>query len=267
MYLSPVILKPYLNEEFYTLFATLHVIVLILCHPELNSVYNLYALELSKCFIEQCRLFWGDQFIVYNVYNIIHICETVKIFGPVDNFSCYWSENFIRHLKKLYRGSNFVLEQIVKRVSETNVMLGFDNNNSAKVQHLYNHTTPEINGLFLISPIVSSFKKLQLKSTFVSVYVPDNYIINKSNKILKIKFIVVCEDLSTYFIGNYFKTYEPIFLKPLNSLDYFNVSIVSNPSTHLSVLKFSDVHCKVMLLYLHGKNYVFPILHTHTDFS
>lgn len=75
-------------------------------------------------FFDQCRIIWGDAFIVYNVHSLIHLVEDVAYRGSVDNFSCFGAENFLRYIKYLPKSGTYVLQQAVKRVHERGVTLG-----------------------------------------------------------------------------------------------------------------------------------------------
>jgi hypothetical protein len=77
-----------------------------------------YAHRRLCAFIEQARILYGTEFIVYNVHGLTHISEDVKRFGPLDEHSAFPFENFLGHLKMLLRKPQFPLQQIIRRVIE-----------------------------------------------------------------------------------------------------------------------------------------------------
>jgi len=57
--------------------------------------------------------------MVHNIQNILHLCNDVRKFGPLDNFINFPFGNYLGQLKKLLRNPFDVLPRIVRRLSES----------------------------------------------------------------------------------------------------------------------------------------------------
>lgn len=54
----------------------------------------------------------------HNVHNLLHICDDVNHFGPLDMLSAFPFENHMQVLKKFVRKGDKPIEQIVRRIHE-----------------------------------------------------------------------------------------------------------------------------------------------------
>ena len=118
LFTGPVVLLNNLREELYNNFLLLHVAMTCLLSSRLCSLYVDYADKLLKHFVVHGCKIYGPQFAVYNVHNLIHLCDDARRFGPLDNISSFPFENFLGRLKKLVRSPHLPLQQIVNRLSE-----------------------------------------------------------------------------------------------------------------------------------------------------
>ncbi|XP_076242314.1 uncharacterized protein LOC143184162, partial [Calliopsis andreniformis] len=120
LYTSPIVLRPVLQKKVYEHFLTLHVAVTILVSPTLiNTKQNIkYAEDLLKYFVQHFDQVYGEQYISHNVHNLLHVCNDVRKFGVLDNFSAFPYENFLGSLKKLLRKSEKPLQQLARRYGE-----------------------------------------------------------------------------------------------------------------------------------------------------
>lgn len=121
-YVGPIVLKNILPEREYKNFLVFHVAVKLMsskkyCHS-FNTLKNLLIF-----FVNDSCVIYGQEFLSYNVHNLLHLGDKIFRFGPLYNFSAYPFESFYQIFKKLVRKGNQVLQQIVKRVMELNVFL------------------------------------------------------------------------------------------------------------------------------------------------
>jgi len=70
-------------------------------------------------FVKSCGLIYCKEFMVHNIHNLLHLCNDVRKFEPLDNFSNFPFENYLDQLKKLLRKPSEVLPQIIRRLSES----------------------------------------------------------------------------------------------------------------------------------------------------
>lgn len=120
LYTGPIVLRSVLQKNVYEHFLTLHVAVTILVSPTLiNAEQNIkYAEDLLKYFVQHFDGIYGEQYIFHNVHNLLHLCNDVRKFGVLDNFSAFPYENFLGSLKNLLRKSEKSLQQLARRYEE-----------------------------------------------------------------------------------------------------------------------------------------------------
>jgi hypothetical protein len=85
--------------------------------PALAQSHKDHAKQLEY-FVEQGKLLYGDEFLVYNVHSMIHLADVVEEFGSLDACSSFPSENYMQKLKRLVRSGRNPIAQIEKRMSE-----------------------------------------------------------------------------------------------------------------------------------------------------
>ncbi len=269
IYLSFIVLKN-VHINIYNLFNQLQCLVVIMVHPVLYSKYNDYALDLCKTFLNNLRIVYGSESLVYSFHSMLHLIKVMRIHGPADKFSCFWSENFLHFVKKTVRSSNFPLQQAVKRILEIGVTLQINVDAPVCVSP-YNLVQQIPMPSEFEDVYVSCFKKIYLPTTFVSISPPDCYIMCKKKYVYCVDGIVTSTDDNVYFIGKKFKSHTNAFMYPLPSqhFDIFKVSLLSNSYCCLSI---DNYYCKVMLLPLKASEcnsqtrmncyYASPIFHT-----
>ena len=95
------------------------------------------------------------------MHNILHIVDDVKMYGRLDNVSCFPYENALGQLKRLVKKPQHPIAQIVRRLHEQGQQQGSQNNEfSLHMQHYsgpiifeHSHWTQfkKYRGKFLIS--------------------------------------------------------------------------------------------------------------------
>lgn len=166
LYTDPVVLKNILKNQVYLNFLSLHVAMTILVSPILSKhIDNIdYAQSLLEYFVNTFTQIYGEQYVSYNIHNLLHICADIRKYGPVDEFSAFPFENHMTYIKTLIRKPDKPLQQLVKRYAEIEI---FDLKATNRV-NFHDHmrftkshkTGPLINGY----NIVSQFKIFQINS-------------------------------------------------------------------------------------------------------
>lgn len=78
-----------MSEEYYTHFLTLNIAIRILCNSKLCITLNPYAHNLLLYFADNYRHLYGREYMSYNVHNLLHLANDVKVFETLDKFSCF----------------------------------------------------------------------------------------------------------------------------------------------------------------------------------
>lgn len=103
LYTGIVVLKGLVSDDIYYHFLLFYsAIRTIAC--EKSYLLNLPAAkEMVKDFVKYFPILYGEENVSYNVYCLLHICDSVEQYGPLDNFSAYKFENYMQPLQQLYR--------------------------------------------------------------------------------------------------------------------------------------------------------------------
>ena len=105
----------------YTHFLTLSVAISVLLNENVGQRNALlpYARDLLGFFVRNAKRFYSDIFTVYNVHNLLHLCDDVENFRcSLNHLSAFPFENHLQTLKKLVRNSNNPISQVAKRLTE-----------------------------------------------------------------------------------------------------------------------------------------------------
>lgn len=117
---GPVVLKGHLPEDAYNHFLALHCAVTICCSEPL-LIYLPVANKLFREFNHRFGEIYGEENYTNSFHSIIHVTDDVERFGVMDSYSAFPGESNLGHLKKLVRGGNKPLQQIVKRLKEIEI--------------------------------------------------------------------------------------------------------------------------------------------------
>lgn len=115
---GPVVLKDKISVECYDNFMKLHAAIRILTDKNLSKSILHVAETLLNDFVFEFGEIYGRHYMSHNVHMLLHICEDVIKYGPLDEFSCFPFENYMTPIKEFVNGNNFVLEQVSKRCEE-----------------------------------------------------------------------------------------------------------------------------------------------------
>uniref|UniRef100_A0A1Y1LQ64 DUF4218 domain-containing protein n=1 Tax=Photinus pyralis TaxID=7054 RepID=A0A1Y1LQ64_PHOPY len=141
LYIGPVVLKSKVNNDVYLNFLTLHVAVRILCNSTAiaNKENIKYAERLLEHFVQSFAIIYGKDKISHNVHNLLHICEDVRNFGSLDEFSSFKFENYMSTIKKYIRKNDKPLQQLCNRYHEMERLYKSSNKSTQKsVTHKIN---------------------------------------------------------------------------------------------------------------------------------
>lgn len=71
-----------------------------------------------KEFVDKCEEEYGIDFMTFNVHALRHLCDNIKMTGPLWATSAFSFESEMRHIKKSIKGSHGVVEQVSNRIVE-----------------------------------------------------------------------------------------------------------------------------------------------------
>lgn len=120
LYTGIVILQSTIPPIWYNHFLSPSLAVRIMANPQIctNETFLAYAHSLLLYFVSNYVTIYGEQYLSHNVHNFLHIVNDVKIFGCLDNFSCFKYENNMQKIKKKLHQCGKPLEELSNRLFE-----------------------------------------------------------------------------------------------------------------------------------------------------
>lgn len=183
LYIGPVVLRGRLKQSFYNHFMLLHCAIRLLICPETCHTHNSIAKTLLNKFVHDYPYLYGEEYVGYNVHNLIHVADFVLIHGALDTFSAFKYENYLQFIKKSSKNSRYPLQDTYNRIIE-------QVNTQAHCNPLnYPILKNEINSDDSIDK--NLYEKVILKNFVVSSKsIRDKYFILKNNEIVEVKKII-----------------------------------------------------------------------------
>ena len=112
LYTGPVLFKGILADVYYKHFMLLHFAITVYMSPSYVSFYDNAKACIEKFLVELKDLFTMSA-CTYNSHCLLHLYDFVKLLGPLDSFSAFPFENFLRILKRRIKSGRFVMTQSV----------------------------------------------------------------------------------------------------------------------------------------------------------
>lgn len=242
LYIGPVVLKDILPHKLYTHFLCLHVAVSILSNPFLcdDDGYIEFSELLIKSFVEDMISYYGKKSLVYNVHNILHIPNDVRLYGCIENFTCYPFENFLGKIKVMLRSNYRHLGQLAKRLSEQCLC---ENN----VTNMYTKWVSPVGSYNTTLCIGDEFAHVIYKTCRISsTDVCDKYIQLNNNKIMAVQHVIKNKHSECVLICDEVICGSVFYSKPCSSnlTKMYKVVQLANVLTTVSLLM---IKCKCIV--------------------
>ncbi|KAB0790335.1 hypothetical protein PPYR_15329 [Photinus pyralis] len=245
LYALPVVLRNVMKKnKFYKNILKLHVASSILVSPNLCSDQNYQetAKELLYSFVKQSKKLYGADFISHNVHCLLHLVDDTNRFGPLDNFSAFPFENYMKTLKRMVRKTHQPLQQVVRRSQES-----WHSRNTAPDTGEEQNSRNEECSVRTLEWIIKTNNA-------------DCYFELESGEIGKAKCIFFQQN-KKIVTANFFKTKQSFYTVPLDS-SALGIFLCSDLSIEDQLIDSQYIKCKVMLLPFDQKFVSFRMLHT-----
>lgn len=122
LYIGCIVLKDILASILYKLLLMLQCAIIILSISRFieDELYLKFAQDVINTFVKTCahRGVFGAKFVVYNVHNLLHLCDDVRNFGKLTDFSAFPFESYLGQLKTLLRAPSNPMQQFIRRLAE-----------------------------------------------------------------------------------------------------------------------------------------------------
>ncbi|VDO95703.1 unnamed protein product [Schistosoma margrebowiei] len=97
----------------------------LLAHPKLHkSVVEIARMKLLNL-MNEYEWCYGCERLVYNVHSLQHLPDDVQAHGPLDSFSAFPFESYMRQIKDSVRSGFAVAKQAAQRYAECPSAIGF----------------------------------------------------------------------------------------------------------------------------------------------
>lgn len=256
LYTGPVVLKSALSHDKYLNFITLHAVTTILSNSKHIELYLDYAKLLLRYYIETFIILYGKENASHNTHNLLHICDDVKNFGSLQEFSAFPFENYMQSILKMIRKNDKPLEQIVCRISEQN---NYINSNLNVRQHSKPQLlNPHFNGPLINCNNYNQFSKVVFEKFLLTNKEPDNCCCLLDGSIVVI-LNFASNNENTIIVGNKYKTLKDFYTEPCKSskLNIYEVFDLDN----LQIWNFNQIANKCVRLKYKNRYVIFSLLH------
>lgn len=199
LYTGPVVLKNILSNKVYNHFLLFHSAIRILEHETFHKKFIELARDLLLNFVEKFKIMYGDSHLVYNVHNLVHLCNDVELYGKLHNFSAFPFENNMQQVKRMIRKKNKPLQQISNRLFEKSIS--------------------EVNTIGVVAyPIFKKSNLIQFKNFKINCTDKNKWFLTNTNDIIMFKETKMVN--GKYFIsGQKLKKQDSFYKNPFNSVN------------------------------------------------
>ena len=253
-----VVLRAKVSSAIYNNFLLLSICTRVLLSEE-DIIDIDYTKQLLVSFVTNAAKIYGKQILVYNMPNILHIVDDVKMYGRLDNISCFQYENALGQLKRLVKKPQHPIAQIVRRLHEQGQQQGPQNTEFSL--HMQHYSGP----IIFEHSHWTQFKKNRGK--FLISCIPGDNCFFLDNCPVIIRNIVCSPSKQINVIFSRFEFVKSFFESPFDSR-LIRLYQVSHLSEVLCSTNIDNCKCKFVLIPLHKFDNSFvamPLLH-HNDF-
>ncbi|XP_066585747.1 uncharacterized protein [Prorops nasuta] len=255
LYTGFLAMASYLSDDYLRHFYCLQCAITILCNPFDYSVNGDYAHQLLLHFVKAFKILYGEEYVAYNIHNLVHLFEDTKLHGCLDMFSAFPFENFMQEIKKIIRKTSQPLQQLQRRLSEMSEY--YENPKCELVESFVLQKPMEEDLPF---GYTHSHQEIQFKDFTISCSKQaDKFCYIKDGQILCIEKIAYA-DKEEVVLAKVLKNSSSVHLYPCDSR---NLGInVGNEWSNIEVFPVDKIVEKILRLPYKNTYCFLPLLHT-----
>ncbi|KAJ8677811.1 hypothetical protein QAD02_013598 [Eretmocerus hayati] len=231
----------------------------ILSDPDQYIINNDFANKLLRSFVRDFKILYGEQYLVYNIHNLIHLAEEALRNGPLDSFSAFDFENFMRVLKGYLRKPESPLQQIHMCLKQ---QATYAEREEIKIYPIESGRVVRD----LPFGCYGGFTKIEFHGYELSTSPPNNVCVLNDGAVVTIDYFAYKND-ERVIIGRRFENLQDIPHYPVPSTSNFMMSIVSRQSSCVQLWPMSSIYRKAVTLVQGQTCYVIPFLHEEDRFQ
>lgn len=254
LYTGPIVLKKLMNKEFYEHFLLLSVGIRYILHCS-NTDENINVAEIFlKKFVSDCVDLYGPEMCVYNVHSLIHVCDDVRRYGGLENFSAFKFENHLGKLKRKIRSRRFVAKELANKLFKDDTFLIEKHEKNKKKLRRKHREEPIIGDENVVQYRVLTWngQKFDLSPRKSCLFMNDG-------RIFELKNILKTELGDIKLIGETYYKYKTVFTNPVRS-GSSQIYRVENLSNLMQIVP-ENIYSKCIRIVMNDKIYVISFLH------
>jgi len=148
------------------------------------------------------------------MHNLLHIVDDVNNYGRLDNFSTFCFENYMIQIKKMIRKDDKPLQQIARRLKESDMIL--------KDKLFITNNNPLFCNQHLDGPLIDNSNNIQYRKVIFKEFTiacdgKNNYVRLKRREFVCVENIVYYNDTKICIIGKQFERRRDLYTLPCKS--------------------------------------------------
>lgn len=217
LYTSLPVLKKFLPDKCYKHYLLFYCSVVILGSEfHCEKMIDL-ADEMIKSFLNLFKTIYGIEHFTSNLHNLIHLVDEVRRFGVLSKFNAYGFENKLQTIKRLVRSGNLPLNQIAKRILESQFANDTVSEKPSKKVQLCKKSNFDCKRFKKMGQIYTVFRELKVSDFHVINNKGNQWVFTRNCDIICVKYFVSFSDKSCYFYGSQIRNKESLFDVPFDS--------------------------------------------------
>lgn len=252
LFTGPIVLRNCISIDEYNHFICFHVAITILCSRELHKSQNNIAKQLLNYFSDSYSDIYENDGVVSNIHLQTHLADDALIFGPLDDFSTFWSESYFSKLRNFMSQHKHALQQMSNRIAEYN-----------HAAHIPSIKTNNYHQKIELGKKIDNNYYLQIHyyGVILNTSQKNNHVLTINKDILKIEKFSVDDVGEVYLHGRTVLEKNDVYSQPIKSslLQIFSCSLNYGD---ISVVKLCEIERKMFTMMITSepdKMYAFPL--------
>lgn len=243
MYVGCYSIETIVNTKVFLNFKVLMCAMRLLSKEDQEDDLISYAHQLIEYFLKTYKQLYSEENMSFNVHNLLHLADDVKIHGNLDNFSAFKFENYLFKLKKLVKKSSQPLQQINNRFVEGFEEHILETHSNGVIESSYHlkgplpsivpNNTPQYSRAYMKNVLINTRSKA------------NNCFVLKDDTVVLIKNIFQCDHTTKIYVKK-FRTNDNVFDVPCESKS-IGIHLLKHPMED-KVYHISDLKSKVYLM-------------------
>ncbi|XP_020294489.1 uncharacterized protein LOC109860053 [Pseudomyrmex gracilis] len=256
LYDGMVVFKNNLHPSIYLQFLLLQCAIYILASKYLLSIFCDEAEVFLDRLVDHCVEVFGEHFVSYNVHSLKHLANECRSHGPLDSFSAFPYENFLKDIKNTLRSGYQPLHQLAKRDSERiekKEVVMENQDNTVELFHAHYDPFEKVLG--------EQYKKICINKVVLKIGQKDSCFMTNKGVVVVLENIVQRDKNSIVLTGKKFNNQDDFYTFPLKS-SCLGIFKVWNKNDLRENFQVENIFAKCWLMRHDNIFVAVPLVHT-----